>query len=147
MTSVVSDATAAPQQVKGGLHNVQSQQSILDVAKIEEGVQDIDLQAKAPGQMPISSFLGSCCWLLDIEVLLLQILYLLVLVSAAFQALFEKLTNGTSTADRKAAAQDVVEQMKAGGAASFAVSLLSAAVAGFSTIQPLHFMTQLFSIS
>ena len=53
MTSVVSDATAAPQQVKGGLHNVQSQQSILDVAKIEEGVQDIDLQAKAPGQIHI----------------------------------------------------------------------------------------------
>lgn len=48
------------------------------------------------------------------------LLYLLVL--AEFQALFEKLVNGSTTADRKAAAQDVVEQMKAGGAASFAVS-------------------------
>lgn len=36
--------------------------------------------------------------------------------------MFEKLVNGSTTADRKAAAQDVVEQMKAGGAASFAVS-------------------------
>lgn len=43
-------------------------------------------------------------------------------MSAEFQALFEKLINGSSTTDRKAAAQDVVEQMKAGGAASFAVS-------------------------
>ena len=42
---------------------------------------------------------------------------------AEFQALFEKLIHGSTTADRKAAAQDVVEQMKAGGAASFAVSL------------------------
>ena len=41
---------------------------------------------------------------------------------AEFQALFEKLTHGSTTADRKAAAQDVVEQMKAGGAASFVVS-------------------------
>lgn len=41
---------------------------------------------------------------------------------AEFQALFEKLINGSTTADRKAAAQDVVEQMKAGGAASFVVS-------------------------
>ena len=45
-----------------------------------------------------------------------------LLVCAEFQALFEKLVNGQTTADRKAAAQDVVEQMKAGGAASFAVS-------------------------
>ena len=40
---------------------------------------------------------------------------------AEFQALFEKLTDGPSTADRKAAAQDVVEQMLAGGASSFKV--------------------------
>lgn len=46
----------------------------------------------------------------------------LLLVLAEFQALFEKLINGSTTADRKAAAQDVVEQMKAGGAASFVVS-------------------------
>ena len=62
-----------------------------------------------------------------------------MLVSAAFQALFEKLTSGASTADRKAAAQDVVEQMKAGGAASFAVSLLSAVVAGPTTVQALPY--------
>ena len=49
MVSAVSEAVAAPQHVKGGIHNVQSQQSILDVSKIEEGVQDIDLQTKAPG--------------------------------------------------------------------------------------------------
>lgn len=85
MVSAVSEAVAAPQQVKGGIHNVQSQQSILDVAKIEEGVQDIDLQTKAPEH----------------------------------QALFEKLINGASTADRKAAAQEVTEQMLSGGAASF----------------------------
>jgi len=48
---------------------------------------------------------------------------LTAVVAAEFQALFEKLVNGSSTADRKAAAQDVVEQMKAGGSASFAVSL------------------------
>ncbi len=51
MVSAVSEAAAAPQQVKGGIHNVQSQQSILDVAKIEEGVQDIDLSTKAPGAL------------------------------------------------------------------------------------------------
>lgn len=51
MVSAVSEAVAAPQHVKGGIHNVQSQQSILDVAKIEEGVQDIDLQTKAPGTL------------------------------------------------------------------------------------------------
>ncbi len=49
MVSAVSEPVAAPQQVKGGIHNVQSQQSILDVSKIEDGVQDIDLGAKAPG--------------------------------------------------------------------------------------------------
>lgn len=41
---------------------------------------------------------------------------------AAFQALFEKLIKGGSSEDRKAAAQDVVTEMKQGGAASFAVS-------------------------
>lgn len=40
---------------------------------------------------------------------------------AEFQALFEKLTDGPSTADRQAAAKDVVEQMLAGGASSFKV--------------------------
>ena len=49
MVSAVAEAVAAPQHVKGGIPNVQSQQSILDVAKIEEGVQDIDLTTKAPG--------------------------------------------------------------------------------------------------
>lgn len=41
--------------------------------------------------------------------------------AAAFQALFEKLIKGASAEDRKAAAQDVVTEMKQGGAASFAV--------------------------
>ena len=63
-------------------------------------------------------------------------------VSAAFQALFEKLTSGASTADRKAAAQDVVEQMKAGGAASFAVSLLLLVL----LLYRLYLMFQLFLI-
>lgn len=40
---------------------------------------------------------------------------------AEHQALFEKLINGASTADRKAAAQEVTEQMLSGGAASFKV--------------------------
>ena len=40
---------------------------------------------------------------------------------AEHQALFEKLINGTSTADRKAAAQEVTDQMLSGGAASFKV--------------------------
>lgn len=35
--------------------------------------------------------------------------------------MFEKLINGSSTADRKAAAQEVTEQMLSGGAASFKV--------------------------
>ena len=51
MVSAVAEAVAAPQHVKGGIHNVQSQQSILDVAKIEEGVQDMDLTTKAPGML------------------------------------------------------------------------------------------------
>ena len=49
MVSAVAEAVAAPQHVKGGIHPVQSQQSILDIVKIEEGVQDVDLSAKAPG--------------------------------------------------------------------------------------------------
>ena len=44
-------------------------------------------------------------------------------VVAAFQALFEKLIKGGSSEERKAAAEDVVTEMKQGGAASFAVSL------------------------
>ena len=40
---------------------------------------------------------------------------------AEHQALFEKLINGASTPDRKAAAQEVTEQMLSGGAASFKV--------------------------
>ena len=55
MVSAVAQAVAAPQQVKGGMPSVQSQQSILDVAKIEEGVQDIDLKTKAPGDFDITS--------------------------------------------------------------------------------------------
>lgn len=51
MVSAVAEAVAAPQHVKGGIHNVQSQQSILDVSKIEEGVQDMDLSTKAPGRL------------------------------------------------------------------------------------------------
>ncbi len=43
---------------------------------------------------------------------------------AEHQALFEKLINGASTADRKAAAQEVTEQMLSGGAASFKVCSL-----------------------
>ena len=54
MVSAVAEAVAAPQHVKGGIHNVQSQQSILDVSKIEEGVQDIDLNTKAPGRFTIT---------------------------------------------------------------------------------------------
>lgn len=60
------------------------------------------------------------------------LIYLLML--AEFQALFEKLVNGSTTADRKAAAQDVVEQMKAGGAASFAVSPASALPLAVATV-------------
>lgn len=55
MVSAVAEAVAAPQQVKGGIPAVQSQQSILDVAKIEEGVQDIDLTNKAPGELDLDS--------------------------------------------------------------------------------------------
>lgn len=55
MVSAVAEAVAAPQHVKGGIHNVQSQQSILDVSKIEEGVQDMDLNTKAPGRLPTIS--------------------------------------------------------------------------------------------
>lgn len=55
MVSAVAQAVAAPQQVKGGMPSVQSQQSILDVAKIEEGVQDIDLNTKAPGEFDVTS--------------------------------------------------------------------------------------------
>ncbi len=49
MVSAVAEAVAAPEHVKGGIRNVQSEQSILDVAKIEEGVQDMELNTKAPG--------------------------------------------------------------------------------------------------
>ena len=56
MVSAVAEAVAAPQHTKGGIRNVQSEQSILDVAKIEEGVQDIDLSTKAPGTMLLISF-------------------------------------------------------------------------------------------
>ena len=62
MVSAVAEAVAAPQQVKGGIPAVQSQQSILDVAKIEEGVQDIELNTKAPGELLIwtAQYLRSC---------------------------------------------------------------------------------------
>lgn len=50
MVSAVAEAVAAPEHVKGGIRNVQSEQSILDVAKIEEGVQDMELNTKAPGR-------------------------------------------------------------------------------------------------
>lgn len=52
MVSAVAEAVAAPEHVKGGIRNVQSEQSILDVAKIEEGVQDMELSTKAPGRLP-----------------------------------------------------------------------------------------------
>lgn len=52
MVSAVAEAVAAPEHIKGGIRNVQSEQSILDVAKIEEGVQDMELNTKAPGRLP-----------------------------------------------------------------------------------------------
>lgn len=51
MVSAVTEAVATPEHVKGGIRNVQSEQSILDVAKIEEGVQDMELNTKAPGRL------------------------------------------------------------------------------------------------
>lgn len=51
MVSAVAEAVAAPEHVKGGIRNVQSEQSILDVAQIEEGVQDMELKTKAPGRL------------------------------------------------------------------------------------------------
>ena len=53
MVSAVAEAVAPPEHVKGGIRNVQSEQSILDVAKIEEGVQDMELNTKAPGRLSL----------------------------------------------------------------------------------------------
>ena len=65
--------------------------------------------------MPVSFFvtLSCCSFVVSLKT---------TLCIAAFQALFEKLVKGSSSEERKSAAQDVVTEMKQGGAASFAVS-------------------------